>query len=507
METGNLPGGALRLTLANASQYIILALFYMIVTKTNALTQTDIGTLSILSFLAYTFSLLTVMALPTALTKFTSEKLGKNQKEDAAATHKTIIKTVTALSIIGLAVASLSSQFFSQYFWNNTEYITILVLNFTYAFLSNLIDLCRASLHALYLFGKMATITITYILSSRIIAIILALLNMGATGVIIGYTIGAIIALTVAVTFLRGKLQKTTKTTSLKPLFRFSFPLFLGAVTGIILNWADIVIITSLTRNLSLTGIYGIVVSSVGALTILYMSMNTTIFPTLSAHHGLQKPENISKTIKTTSRYIIYIIFPSSIGLAIIAPTALTFFYGPSYAKGAIPLAILSITAIITALITLFKTTLTAIGKTGQQLKINIITAISSIVALIALIPPLEITGAAFARLTTQTIAITLTVYILKKELKIRLDKEALWKSALATTATIPVLLTLELVISTKLTTTQTLITELLTAATIYVFALYILKALRSQDFELLKQAFPKPLTKYINIIERIIVR
>ena len=507
MESGNIPGGTLQLTLANASQYIILALFYMIVTKTNTLTQTDIGTLSILSFLASTFSLLTVIALPTALVKFTSEKLGKNQKEEAAATQKTITKTVITLSIIGLAVAILSSQLISQNFWNNTEYVIILIINFTYAFLSNLIGLCRSTLHALSLFGKMATITITYIISSRIIAITLALLNMGVTGVIIGYIIGAIIALTVAVTFLRGKLQKTTKTTSLKPLLRFSFPLFLGAITGIILNWADIVIITSLTRDLSLTGIYSIVVNSAGTLTILYVSMTTTIFPALSAHHGLQKPKNISKIIKTTSRYIIYIIFPSCIGLAIISPTALTFFYGPSYTKGAIPLTILSITAIITALASLFTITLTAIGKTAQQLKINIIAAISSILALVALVPLLETTGAALARLTTQTIAITLAVYILKKELKIRLDKEALWKSAIATTATIPLLLTLELVISTRLTTTQTLITELLTAAAIYLSALYILKALKKQDFELLKQAFPKPLTKYINIIERITVR
>jgi len=507
METGNIPGGTLQLTLGNASQYIILALFYMIVTKTNALTQTDIGTLSILSFLASTFSLLTVIALPTALVKFTSEKLGKNQKEEAAATQKTITKTVITLSITGLAVAILSSQLISQCFWNNTEYLIILIINFTYAFLSNLIGLCRSTLHALSLFGKMATITITYIISSRIIAIILALLNMGVTGVIIGYIIGAIIALTVAVTFLHGKLQKTTKTTSLKPLLRFSFPLFLGSVTGIILNWADIVIITSLTRDLSLTGVYGIVVNSAGTLTILYMAMTTTIFPTLSAHHGLKKPENISKTIKTTSRYIIYIIFPSCIGLAIIAPTALTFFYGPSYAKGAIPLAILSITTIITALASLFTTTLTAIGKTGQQLKINIIAATSLILALTAFVPLLQTTGAALARLTTQAIAFTLAVYILKKELKIRLDKEALWKSALATTATIPLLLTLELTLSPKLTTTQTLITEILTAATIYLFALYILKALKNQDFQLLKQALPKPLTKYLNILERIIVR
>ena len=507
METNNIPRGTLRLTVANASQYIIMALFYMIVTKTNVLTQTDIGTLSILTFLASTFSLFTFIALPTALVKFTSEKLGKNQKEEAAATQKTIIKTVITLSLIGLAVAVISSQLISQYFWNTTEYVIILILNFTYAFLSNLIGLCRSTLNALYLFGRMAIITITFITSSRIIAIILALLNMGVTGVIIGYIIGGIITLTVAVTFLRGKLQKTTKTVSLKPLLRFSFPLFLGSITGIVLNWADIVIIASLTRDLSLTGIYGIAVNSAGTLKILYMSMITTIFPALSVHHGLKKPENISKIIKTTSRYIIYIIFPSCIGLAIIAPTALTFFYGPSYTKGAIPLAILSITTIIMALTSLLITTLTAIGKTGQQLKINIIAAISSILALIALVPLLETTGAALARLTTQTIAITLTVYILKKELKIRLDKEALWKSALATTATIPLLLTLELTLSTKLTTSQTLITELLTAAAIYLSALYILKALKKQDFELLRQAFPKSLTKYINIIERIIVR
>jgi len=82
-----------------------------------------------------------------------------------------------------------------------------------------------------------------------------------------------------------------------------------------------------------------------------------------------------------------------------------------------------------------------------------------------------------------------------------------LWKSALATTATVPILLTLELTVSPKLTTPQILITEILTATAIYAIALYILKALKTQDFELLRQAFPKPLTKYINVIERIIVR
>jgi len=73
--------------------------------------------------------------------------------------------------------------------------------------------------------------------------------------------------------------------------------------------------------------------------------------------------------------------------------------------------------------------------------------------------------------------------------------------------ATAPFLLDIELTLSTKLSTVQTLALELLTATAIYAFSLYALKALKSQDLQLLKQAFPKPLTKYSNIIERIIVR
>ena len=80
-------------------------------------------------------------------------------------------------------------------------------------------------------------------------------------------------------------------------------------------------------------------------------------------------------------------------------------------------------------------------------------------------------------------------------------------KSIAAPTATIPFPLEIELFISSKLSTTQTLAIEILTAAGIYVFSLYILKALKSQDFELLRQALPKPLAKYLNILESIIVR
>lgn len=507
MRTNNIPEGTLKITVANAFQYIIMALFYIIVTKTNALAQTEIGILSVLNFLTSTFSLLTLLALPKALTKFTSEKMGINQKEEAAATQKTVIKTVITLSIIGFVVVVLLSPIISQYLWNNAEYIMLIILNFVYAFLFNIRNLFDSFLSAIYLFGKLATLTIIFIATSRLIAIILVFFDLGVTGVITGYIIGSIISVTIAINFLYGKLPKTTKNTPLKPLLAFSFPLFLTSLTTLVLNWADIIIITSLTGDYSLVGIYSIAISSIGSLSLLYMPMMTTIFPAISAHYGRKKLRNISNILKTTSRVIIFIILPTCIGLAIVAPTALTLFYGPTYAKGATSLAILSISTIFMALTLLFTTTLTAIGKTSQRLKIDIISAIFMILMLFLFVPFLETPGAAFGRLTTQTIALLLAIIILKKEIKIDLDKEALWKSSVSTIATIPLLLAIELIFATKLSTIQTLTLEILSAAGIYALSLYILKALKSTDFALLHQAFPKPLTKYITIIERIFVR
>jgi len=507
METSNIPGGTLQITLTSAFQHLIMGIFYIIVTKTDALTQTDIGRLSILTFLASTFSLLTGLTLPTALTKFVSEKLGKNQKGEATAIQKTVTKTVVALSIAGFAIAGLSSQLLSHYLWNNPEYAILLILMFAYAFLFNIITLCNSTLQALYLFGKMATVTITFIITSRIVATLLALLQMGVLGVVVGYMVGSFIALTAAIAFLRGKLPKTTKNMPLKPLLYFSAPLFLSSLTLLVLNWADVIVVASLTSDYSLTGVYYIVIGSVGVLSMLWIPVTTTIFPALSAHHGLKNPQNISNILKTTNRYLVYIVFPSCLGLAIIAPTALSFFYGPNYTKGAMPLAVLSIATIIMALYSLLTTTLTAIGKTGQILKINAISALSAILMLVALVPFFELIGAAFARLITQIISLALAMYALQKEIKVRLDKEALWKSAVASTATVPFLLALEFIISPKLSTTQTLIIEILTAIGIYTFSLYILKALKSQDFELLRQAFPKTLTKYIAMLEKIMVR
>lgn len=507
LETNNVARGTIQIASTYVIEYLITGIFYIIITKTGALTQTDIGILSILDFIATTFCLFTALALPTALTKFASEYLGKNRREEAAAVQRAITRTVLILSLAGFSIVALSSGLFSQYRWGEATYAPLIILISGYALLFNLITLYNSTLRALMLFGKMATVTIVSIVSGKIIAIVLALLRLSVTGVLIGQISGSAIALTAAVSFIRGQLPNSNNNTPLKPLLHFSFPLFLSGLILLVLNWADIVTLAFITSNYALVGIYSIVTKSIGILSIIWFPIMTTIFPVLSAQYGLRKPESISNVLKTASRCLAYAIFPACIGLASIAPTALTFFYGPDYTSGAAPLVILSIATIILSTYYLFTTVLTAIGKTKNVLKINAISALSSIILLLVMVPPLEATGAALARLIVQVISLALAVYALQKEIKVQIDKEAVWKPAIASMAFVPFLIALERTISAKIPLVQVLIIEFLVAACIYLASLYLLKALNSQDFELLRQAFPKPLTKYLRFIERIIVR
>jgi len=484
-----------------------MGLFYVIITRTNALTQAEIGTLSILNFIAATFSLLTGLALPTAITKFASEELGKDQQREAAAIQKTATEIVIILSLAGFAIAAFLSQWLSQYFWNSPEYAFLIILILIQALLFNIITLSTSTLQALYLFGKLAIVDVTFVALSRIAAITFALLGMRVEGVLFGYIIGALIALIAAVLSLRGRFPKNVPLTPLKPLLNFSLPLFLGSLAVLVLNWADVVIIAALTSNYASTGVYYIVIRSLTTLSILWIPIMITIFPTLSAQHGLGDFDGVSNILRMASRYLIYIIVPCCLGLAIISPTALTFFYGSSYAEGAIVLAVLSVATITTALYSLFTTALTAFGNTRQILKINIISAFVTVLLLMFLVPFLETIGATLARLTTNIVILILASRALGKKINIQLDKEAIWKSTIASAMMIPLLLLLEFIIGTRLTTTQTITIEMFMSIGIYTVSLWALKAMKSQDFELLKQAFPKIFGKYLDKLEGIFVR
>ena len=506
MEADNVAKGTFQITSSNAIQYIVMALFYVVVTKTNALTPVDLGVLSVLFFIASTL-VLSTLALPTALTKFVSEHLGRNESQKAASVQRTVTRTVVILSLVGLAIATVLSAPLSQYFWGTTENVPLIILISISAFLMNLTALYNSGLRALCLFGKMAIVTVIYIVSSRIIAVIMALLDFGVSGVVIGYIIGSFVGLTAAIAFTRGKFPDPDNKTPIKPLVQFSLPLFLSSLALLILSQADIIILASITSDYALVGIYSIAVRSLLALSVIWQPIMVTIFPIVSARFGLQNPEGVSNVVKMTSRYLSYTIIPSCVVLGVVAPTALDVFYGPNYVSGATALTILAMSIIILALFTLFTTTLTAMGKTKQVLEINLISALVAVALLLGLVPMFDVVGAAVTRLAVHALSLILAAYVLRKHVSVQLDREALWKSAIASIMIIPFLFVLEFTMTKGFSVVQVLAVEALVAGLIYFASLYVLRALNGQDFELLRQSFPKSFSKVIDVLQTIMTR
>lgn len=505
MERNNVAKGTVKISFTQVLQLIIRAGFYVAVTKTGALTEADVGVISVLAFLGQAIFVFAGLSLPEALVKYVSENLEKGLAKRAASVRRTINRSVILLStfIHGLLIA-LSPQI-SRFLWNTDSYALLIVLMCIYSYFNRLIHLYNHSLQTLRLFGKVATVTLLWVVVSRVLGVTLAFLNFGVYGVLTGYVIGYAAAFAASFFFVRGKFPSHESYVSLKPFINFSFPLFLGALLNLILNWADVIFVTSLTADYARVGIYYITVESALFLAALWLPVTYTIFPLLSGRHGLRDFHGVSRILKTTSRYWAYLLVPACVGLAALAPEGLKFFYAEEYAAGAVSLAILSFAQIFMSIYFLLITTLTAIGKTTLVFRVNVLSVVTYISFLFFLVPQLQEIGAAVARLGMVVVAFLVAAYSLGKYLRVQFDFEALWKSVVSSLAMLLILLLIRY-LTAGFPAHFVILIGIAGGGCSYLSSLYILKALNSQDFELLKRTF-QPLTRYINVVEGIMVR
>ena len=154
MDSNEVGKGTLQITSTNIVQYAVMALFYIIIAKTNSLTPSDLGVLSILTLFSSILAL-ALFGLPTALTKFVSEFTAKNQLEKAAYLQKNLTKISVLISLIGSAICILLASQLSIYFWGDSNKIILIILISVEAFFINLVTLYKSKLRALWLFGKM----------------------------------------------------------------------------------------------------------------------------------------------------------------------------------------------------------------------------------------------------------------------------------------------------------------------------------------------------------------
>src|SRR5207248_9122673 len=176
----------------------------------------------------------------------------------------------------------------------------------------------------------------------------------------------------------------------LRPLLAFSLPVFGAALIAFGQQYGDFSILNLILCHLASNGIYYVIVSSVSALSILWIPVTQALYPALSASHATDGSQAISDRLAIAFRLTNLAVLPVGAALAAVAPTVIGLVYKPTYVAQADIFAILALATILTAQGAILTTSLQAVGRARQVL---IVTLASTVIGLIAVASTARLLG------------------------------------------------------------------------------------------------------------------
>lgn len=494
--------GAIYVATQSVIQFTVGLLYYSIIAR--LLTEAEIGLIATLTFITSIYTIFASLSLPIAATKYISEYIGQNDKEKASAVANKTIRLVLFSSLLLLVGFYFILDFITGY-----KYRFLIMISCVTAFFATLKSTYLEFLRGLQRFGKYSLAILISITANRFIGIALLYLNYRLVGLISGWLIGELLGLLLTVSFYHRILPKPKGSYGSRKLIIFSIPLFFTALISAISIWADRLIFLALTSNLEMLGIYELAIKGSNTLALIWIALSVITLPIFSEFFGQKKIKGLSEAISKSSRYLAYIIFPAAFGLATISKTAMSLLYGRQYSLGHLLLSILSIFSIFSAFGAIIGSALQSLGETKVFIKITLATLVTDFLISIALIPLLGVIGSSIAKAATMVVGFTYGFYELKKKIIIQLDKEALWKSFIASITMIIPLILFETFYSGQLfkNDIMNVMIEITMGVVTYGFMLFLLRSFNKQDFNFLHKITPKSLTKLVDFLQKIFIQ
>jgi O-antigen/teichoic acid export membrane protein len=202
-------------------------------------------------------------------------------------------------------------------------------------------------------------------------------------------------------------------------------------------------------------------------------------------------------------RYLGFLYFPAAFGLASISRTVMTVLYQARLAsEGNAPLMVLAVFSILNAFATILNSGLKSIGRTKAFIYISLSALVFDAIIVTVSSPVLGLYGAVIARATSIVVLFLLTLFVLRKELPIIIDREGLVKGLAAGLLVVPPTLFIEYGLSFSSIFVK-LGVEVIAAIACYFFAMLLFKALRKEDLNILRKIFPSRMGGIINMFGR----
>ena len=395
-----------------------------------AITQEDMGTLTVLTLITYFIQLASSFGLSQALAKYVAELKGRGEDFSAYFASSMIFKTSAA--VIMCLTLFLLSENVSSIILKSSAFYMLVRLTAIDAFVLAFKPMLNSLLLGAGRLKRIAVCDVASIAIRWAAIVILVFLGNGISGAVTGWILGdlcnVILYAASSINLIKFSNNLLSKSISLIPrLIRFSWPLLAASMVSFLYTWYDQALVIAFLP-LESVGLYNVSLRAFGVLTGISTALGQSLFPYYGMTYGRRDHKAVSAAVKKASRYTMLFIFPLTLGLFSTAKPTITLFAGQQYESGWLILAILSVFGLTYGILTVLRGLLVIYEKTKIVMFLNIASVASSLL----LLPTLKVTGLsglAIMRGVSMLLTLLLTLYFLSKIIKVEIDKETFIKT------------------------------------------------------------------------------
>jgi stage V sporulation protein B len=446
------------------------------------------------------FQILSAGGIPPAIAKYLSEYLSLGEN---ALAKQVIYSSLKIMTLLGLLFSFLLVFFISPYlafnYFKNPDYLIPLCMISLIIPFSIIAGVFRAAFQGLY--------KTEYIVASRgaeqgfmiVFSVVLVIMGLSVVGAILGSVFGYIASAIISFYLFKKyilklipqpdeevKFSSKDELKLMKKLIWFAIPVCIGALSEMVLLTVTSIIIASLLSPVYV-GYFNIANTLARIPLMLPNSIATTILPASASANATKDNKLLDKYISESYRYILIIIIPLCVGIALLSKQIIgtIYIYRPEYMYGSVSLSILIIGMGFYSIFSISTSIIQGVINPRIPTYLLILGAILTVILTYTLVPIYGIEGAAIGTTITSIIMTVLVITIILKIKKTIGSILPYLKMIIA--SLIMGLCLLELTSLTFLPLWSQTIVGFIIGVVVYFFVMLFLKGFTKRDVQLLK--------------------
>jgi O-antigen/teichoic acid export membrane protein len=385
--------------------------FYIFIAK--FLPTSEVGAVSLVLATTSLLNIIFSLSLSTSAQHFISYNLGEGDQAEMNSLARRLVLISLLLSFVSIIFTLLTARPLAVLFFHNASYSVLIETASVYVAVMIMFGVLHGSALGFQLFRTDAIVFLSSASFSYLIGLVFLVIFHSLIYLIIGLTLsylyGSIIY--VIIIFLRRQLSKErSRKTTLQLILAYSWPLILAQFIGYGSQYVDRFVVAYFL-SISTLGIYSLVLIVSQSLSFLSTPLVNILVPKLSEYFSLTDNERLRRGVNLSSVFIMMISSPLSLGVASVAPIALSLLARYEYSSGYVALIILLGVSSLFILGSVMSSVITAVKKTRVYIVSTSLTLISNVLLSFILIPRIGMIGAAVANSSVLVISFIVMYY------------------------------------------------------------------------------------------------